>query len=118
MARSNNNNNMLVSLLELVGGFLYLWVAFWGGSLSWFSTSGFIGPLLWGVGAIFAILLFLMALGSFMSGWTEDSMKMAMKAGEIAGIALLALAGNSGTNMLEVLAGFILSMLGMWLAMK
>ncbi|MDE1856434.1 MAG: hypothetical protein KGH49_04355, partial [Candidatus Micrarchaeota archaeon] len=79
-------------------------------TLSGSVLGGFAG-VLWAVALIASIGLLFGSLGSFAWGWMEESVKMAMKGGQIAGVALLVVSvalGASQTWIGIVVVGFVL----------
>lgn len=125
---AKDGKNAGVSVLVLVGSLLYLYVANAGmsalsaaGSAAFgvggASVIGALAALLWAVALVASIGLLFGSLGSFMWGWFEETVKMSMKAGEVAAVALLVVSIAWGgaawaTWAGIVVVGFILNWLG------
>ncbi|MGI0141975.1 MAG: hypothetical protein ACREBF_05015 [Candidatus Micrarchaeales archaeon] len=126
MAKSGMNAG--VSVLVLIGSLLYLYVAYagWGavgaaGGVAATSVIGAAAAVAWAVAILAAISLLFGSLGSFAWGWMEETVKMAMMGGKVAGIGLLIVSIAWGgaawaTWAMIVVVGFIINWLGVAMA--
>ncbi|MDE1855987.1 MAG: hypothetical protein KGH49_02005 [Candidatus Micrarchaeota archaeon] len=126
MAKGGTNAG--VSVLVLIGSLLYLYVAYAGwnavGGYQWSAGNAVIGAaavVLWAVALLASIGLLFGSLGSFAWGWMEESVKMAMKGGQMGGVALLVVSVALGAMAWQtwagiVVVGFILNWLGVAMA--
>ncbi|MDE1870599.1 MAG: hypothetical protein KGH71_06590, partial [Candidatus Micrarchaeota archaeon] len=85
------------------------------------SVIGALAALLWAVALVTSIGLLFGSLGSFMWGWYEETVKMAMKGGEVGAVALLVVSVAWGGSAWAtwagvVIVGFILNWLGVAMA--
>ena len=131
---AKDGKNAGVSVLVLIGALLYLYVGWqaWNtlgnGSLlgaTMAASDDFLATasaVAWAVALLASIGLLFGSLGSFAWGWFEQTVNMAMKGGEYAGVALLVVAiglGGAGTWATWagiVVVGFILNWLGVAMA--
>lgn len=125
---AKDGKNAGVSVLVLVGSLLYLYVANAGmgalsaaGGVAATSVIGAAAAVLWAVALVASIGLLFGSLGSFMWGWVEESVKMTMKAGEVAAVALLVVSiawgGAAWATWAGIaVVGFILNWLGIAMA--
>lgn len=121
---AKDGKNAGVSVLVLVGSLLYLYVANAGmgalsaaGGVAGTSVIGAFAAIAWAVALVASIGLLFGSLGSFAWGWFEETVRMAMKGGEMAAIALLIVSIAWGgaawaTWAGVVVVGFILNWLG------
>ena len=125
---AKDGKNAMVSGLVFIGSLLYLYVAYagWGalgaaGGVAPTSVIGAAAAVLWAVALIASVALFFGSLGSFMWGWFEQTVGMAMKGGEIAAVALLVVSVAWGgaawaTWAMIVVLGFIINWIGIAMA--
>jgi len=119
MAKGNNAG---VSVLVFVSSLLFLWVI-WGAWQAWgmggSNALGILAPLVLGAGAIAAVGLFFLSLGSFAWGWMSDMVDSVGMSAKWAGIATVAISAGTmgGTNWLYAsILGFILAWIGLAMA--
>ncbi|MGC8662366.1 MAG: hypothetical protein ACP5RT_01105 [Candidatus Micrarchaeia archaeon] len=119
---AKQTTNWGVFALELIGSIFFLAVIYvstgsymnsnWTGAALWL-------PLLYAIGIVGAIALFLISFGNLVNGIDEHALTMgAMKATICTGIALAALSFGNTTYFVATLIGFIIAFIGSGLGYK